>query len=217
MPAYNEEARLEATLRSLAESGCSIVVVDDGSTDRTYDVALNQGVWVLRHVINRGAGAASQTGFDFALRRGARVLVTFDADGQHCVADLDGMIRPIAEGEADVVLGSRFLGKAINMPASRRLVLKAGVLFTRLFSHIAVTDTHNGFRAFSRAAAERIRIRQDRFAHGSEILDQIRPKGLRYREMPVTIRYTTETLRKGQSSWNAFRIVAQLLVGRVLQ
>ena len=127
------------------------------------------------------------------------------------------MIQPILDGETDVVLGSRFLGSAVDLPLSRRLVLWAGVWFTRVFSWIRVTDTHNGFRAFSREAAGRIRIRQDRMAHGSEILDQIRRQGLRFRETPVTIRYTPETLRKGQSSWNAFKIVAQLVVGRVLR
>ena len=217
VPAYNEAGRLAATLRLLVVCGCPVVVVDDGSTDRTFEVAQAQAAWALRHVFNRGQGAALQTGLDFALRQGAQVLVTFDADGQHSVADLERIVRPILDGEADVVLGSRFLGQTIDLPPARRLVLKAGVLFTRVFSRIAVTDTHNGFRAFSRAAARRIRIRQDRMAHGSEILDQIRLSGLRFREAPVTIRYTPETLRKGQSSWNALRIVAQLLVGRVLQ
>jgi hypothetical protein len=91
------------------------------------------------------------------------------------------------------------------------------VLFTRVFSRIKVTDTHNGFRAFSRAAAGKIRITQNRMAHASEILDQVREHGLRYQEVPVTIRYSAETTAKGQSSWNAVSIVTQLLLGRLVR
>jgi glycosyltransferase involved in cell wall biosynthesis len=217
VPAYNEEPRLEATLRVLGESGAQVVVVDDGSADATSAVALACGVWVLRHMINRGQGAALQTGIDFALRQGARVVVTFDADGQHSPADLDELVQPVLDGAADVVLGSRFLGGAVDLPRSRRLILQGGVLFTRLFSRIRVTDTHNGLRAFARHAAERIRLRHDGMAHASEILDQIRENGFRFREVPVTIRYTPETLNKGQTSWNAVKIVAQLFMGRVVR
>jgi glycosyltransferase involved in cell wall biosynthesis len=217
VPAFNEEPRLDRTLNSLAECGCNLVVVDDGSTDRTFDIALSYPVWVLKHVLNRGQGAALQTGIDFALQQGAEVLVTFDADGQHTVADLDRMVGPILAGETDVVLGSRFLGQSVGLPPGRRLILKAGRLFTRLFSGLRVTDTHNGFRAFSRRAAQVIRLRQDRMAHGSEFLDEIKRHGLSFREVPVRIHYSEETLRKGQSTWNAVGIVAQLLVGRVVR
>jgi hypothetical protein len=97
------------------------------------------------------------------------------------------------------------------------LLLRGAVLFTKLFSRIEVTDAHNGFRALSRHAARRITITQDRMAHGSEILDQIKMHKLRFREVPVTIRYSEGTLRKGQSSWNAFGIVGHLLVDRYVR
>jgi glycosyltransferase involved in cell wall biosynthesis len=217
VPAFNEGTRLRDTLDSLKDCGGTIVVVDDGSADQTYDVALSHGVWALRHVVNRGQGAALKTGIDFALNRGAQILVTFDADGQHGVADLERIVQPVRDGAFEVVLGSRFRGETIGLPFSRRLVLWAGVWFTRIVSGLRVTDTHNGFRAFSRRAAEQIRIRQDRMAHGSEILDEIQRCGLSYCEAPVTIRYTPETLQKGQSSWNALKIVAQLFLGRVVR
>src|SRR5581483_440155 len=102
-------------------------------------------------------------------------------------------------------------------PLARKLVLKGGVVFTRLFSGIRVTDTHNGFRAFSRAAALKLRITQNRMAHASEILDQVKTYGLRFVEVPVTIRYSAETMAKGQSSWNAVKIVAQLVLGRFVR
>jgi hypothetical protein len=96
-------------------------------------------------------------------------------------------------------------------------VLKLGVHFTRVFSRIDVTDTHNGFRALSRRAAQRIRITQDRMAHASEILEQLIRHRLRFCEVPVTIHYSRSTLAKGQSSWNAVRIVGQLLLGRFIR
>jgi hypothetical protein len=99
----------------------------------------------------------------------------------------------------------------------RWLVLKIGVLFTRVFSRVRVTDAHNGLRALSREAARRIRIAQDRMAHASEILDEIRAHRLRYTEVPVTIHYTADSLAKGQSSWNAFKIVGQLILGRFIR
>jgi hypothetical protein len=145
------------------------------------------------------------------------VIVTFDADGQHVVEEIHGLVEPVRSGKVEVALGSRFLGQAHGLPWMRWLVLKLGVLFTHLFSRIHVTDTHNGFRAFSRRAARQIRITHNRMAHASEILDQIQQQGLAYCEVPVTVRYTEDTVRKGQSSWNSLKIVGQLLLGRVVR
>jgi len=215
--AYNEGARLGRTLESLCRRYANVVVVDDGSQDDTGAVAARHPVWVLRHLVNLGQGAALQTGLAFALQRGASYLVTFDADGQHDPDEIPALAAPVLAGAADVALGSRFLGRAENITLTRKLVLKGGVIFTRLFSGIKVTDTHNGFRAFSREAALKLRITQNRMAHASEILDQIQTQGLRFVEVPVTIRYSAETMAKGQSSWNAVKIVAQLVLGRFVR
>jgi glycosyltransferase involved in cell wall biosynthesis len=214
--AYNEGERLGPTLRSVCRAGYDVVVVDDGSRDDTAAVALRHPVWVLRHRLNCGQGAALQTGIDFALGKGADILVTFDADGQHSADDIERLIEPVRSGRVDVALGSRFLGRAVGLRPARRLVLKLGVLFTRLVSGVRVTDTHNGLRAFSREAARRLRITQDRMAHASEILDRLRREGLRYCEVPVTIRYSEETRAKGQSSWNALKIAGEFLLGRMI-
>ncbi len=217
VPAYNESRRLTVTIRNLLAVNPNVVVVDDGSRDDTAQAAFDEGVWTVRHPLNCGQGAALQTGIDFALRQGAEFIVTFDADGQHCVDEIAELVEPLRTGQWDVVLGSRFLGRTINMPRMRWLVLKAGVLFTRVFSRIRVTDTHNGFRALSRSAAEKIRIYENRMAHASEILHQIRLLNLRYCERPVTIRYSAETLTKGQSSWNAVSILSQFILGRFVR
>ena len=125
------------------------------------------------------------------------------------------MLQPILDGSCEVVLGSRFLGETIDMPAVRRWILRLATWFTKRTSGLRVSDTHNGFRVLSRGAAMRIRIRQPRMAHASEILDQVAAKGLRYEERPVTIRYTEATLAKGQSTADAVRVSAEVLVGRI--
>ncbi|TWT39725.1 glycosyltransferase family 2 protein [Blastopirellula retiformator] len=217
VPAYNEAARIDQTLAPLCRAFSNVVVIDDGSTDATAEIAARSPVWVLRHLINSGQGAALQTGIDFALRQGAGIIVTFDADGQHDAGDVLRLVEPIRRREADIALGSRFLGKTIDMPWTRRVMLKGAVWFTRFFSQIAVTDTHNGFRALSRKAAETIRITQNRMAHASEILDQIRENQLQFCEVPVTIRYNVATLEKGQSNSAAMKIAAQFLLGRLVR
>ncbi len=218
--AYQESKRLPGTLSKLRHAGkYQIVVVDDGSGDGTAAVAAAAGgpVWVLRHPINCGQGAAIQTGIQFALDRGADAIVTFDGDGQHDAREINDVLLPIDRGTADVVLGSRFFGATIAMPLTRRVLLKLAICYTRLTTRLAVTDTHNGFRAFSRHAAGQIRIRQPRMAHASEILEEIVRHQLRWTEVPVTIRYTGETLAKGQSGWDALRIAGQLALGRFVR
>ncbi|MEZ6143253.1 MAG: glycosyltransferase family 2 protein [Zavarzinella sp.] len=215
--AYNESKRIGNTIAGLQQHGYrNIVVVDDGSADDTYLSAKSFGIHTLRHVLNCGQGAALQTGIQYALRQGAHYICTFDADGQHAANEIPQVLEPVLQKRVDVTLGSRFLGATENIPLSRKLVLKGGVIFTRVFSRVKVTDAHNGFRVLSRNAAEKIRIRQNRMAHASEILDEIRTHDLRFEEVPVTIRYNADTLAKGQSSWNAFRIVAQLVMGRLV-
>ncbi|OWK44969.1 glycosyltransferase family 2 protein [Fimbriiglobus ruber] len=217
VPAYNEGRAIGTTLAELLGWCRNVAVVDDGSADDTAAQAARNPVWVLRHAINRGQGAALQTGIEFALSRGAVAVVTFDSDGQHDPADIPAVVAPVLDGTADVTLGSRFLGRTVGIPVTRLVVLKLGIVFTRIVSRIAVTDTHNGFRALSRDAAQRIRITQDRMAHASEILDEVCRHGLRFREVPVTVRYTATSLAKGQSSFAAVRIAWQFLFGRAVQ
>ena len=215
--AYNEGPTVEAVLRELHQVCPNIVVVDDGSSDETSQAVRKVAPYVLRHAINRGQGAALQTGIRFALLRGAHYVVTFDADGQHRPEDIVNLLAPIQNGECDITLGSRFLGQALEMPRSRRVALKCAVLFTRIASRVRVTDAHNGLRAFSRKAAERINITQDRMAHASELIDFVRRSGLPFKEVPVRIRYTAYSLGKGQTLRDGLRILLHYLVGKVGQ
>lgn len=217
IPAYNEGAMIGEVVRPLATLYPNVVVVDDGSADTTAQAASKAGAIVVRHAINRGQGAALQTGIGYALRTGAAIVVTFDADGQHRMEDLPALVRPIAEGEVDICLGSRFLSRDRAIPLGRRLLLAAAIVFTRIASRMKLSDTHNGLRAFSRRAAENLDLKLDRMAHASEIIDQIRASGLRYREIPVRIRYTEYSLAKGQRSTAALRVAADYLIGKLLR
>lgn len=211
IPAYNEAAVIGEVVRGL-KPYVDCVVVDDGSFDSTGELARCAGAIVIRHLINRGQGAALETGRRYALQMGADIIVHFDADGQHDPKDIVAMVEPIAKGEVDVTLGSRFLGEAFALPFSRRLVLRFGILFTSFFSGLKLTDVHNGLRAFSRAAAMETRLTHDGMAHASEILDIIADKNLNYIEVPVTIHYTPYSVSRGQGSMNSLQIVKKLIV-----
>lgn len=216
--AYNEGEMIGDVVRGLAEylPASRVVVVDDGSADATGDAARAAGAVVLTHAVNRGQGAALATGIAAALRLGAQVVVTFDADGQHDPADLPHMVEPVLKGEADVVLGTRFApGSASQVPLLRRFLLKSALVVTRFTSRLDITDVHNGFRAMSAEAARKIRIRQSRMEHASEILDQIHEHKLRYVERPVHIRYSEYSVGKGQRNRDAVKLALRILYYKV--
>jgi polyprenyl-phospho-N-acetylgalactosaminyl synthase len=215
--AYNEQKRIGPVLDGLLKAVNNIVVVDDGSRDDTANEVQKRPVWLVRHAVNLGQGAALQTGISFALSRLADYIVTFDADGQHSVADLPVLLQKLGEAGADFALGSRFLGDAQGIPASRRLMLRAAVLFTRALSGVALTDAHNGLRAMTRKGAQRIHLTMNRMEHASEIIDQIAGSGLKYVEVPVHIQYTADSLAKGQRTSAALRLGIKLLVERVIR
>jgi polyprenyl-phospho-N-acetylgalactosaminyl synthase len=213
--AYNEATVIADVVADVTGAGYCAVVVDDGSRDRTAELAESAGAAVVRHPINLGQGAALQTGIEFALARGADTIVTFDADGQHRAADIVGLIDALARHDADFALGSRFLGTTVNMPASRRWLLKAASWFTRATTGLSITDSHNGLRAMTRRGATHIHLRQNRMAHASEILHQIASSGLKYAETPVTIHYSAYSLAKGQTLFDALLIVLDLFARRL--
>ena len=217
VPAYNEDAVLRSTVLELRGCGYSVVVVDDGSASPASECLEGLSVHCLRHEINLGQGAALQTGSDFALSRGAQIIVHFDADGQHGAAMVERLIQPILVGKCEVTLGSRFLnsGDRDAVPLVKRLLLKAGVCVSWAFTGLWLSDTHNGLRALSRNAAGKIVLKENRFAHATEILDLIRKSKLSYCEIPVSIRYTEYSLKKGQSIFNSCNIVIDLLLRRL--
>ena len=211
VPAYQEGAAIAQTVAGLRRFVTHIVVVDDGSTDGTPAVAAASGAVVLSHPINVGQGAALQTGFDFALKRGAAFICTFDADGQHDPATIPLLLERLTETSAQVALGSRFLGGTIGMSCFRRAVLKLAIAFTRIQTRMPLTDTHNGLRLFTRQAALKIRISQSGMAHGSELISSIVRLKLAVIEVPTIVRYTDYSKRKGQKLSNSVKIVCDLM------
>lgn len=212
--AYNEEKKIGSVLRELKKSYKNIIVVDDGSKDNTYDVSLKEKVTVLRHVINRGQGAALKTGIDYALRKDADIIVTFDADGQFLASEISKIIRPVEKREADVSLGSRFLGKTINMPFLKKVVLKLGVFVVFLLYGIRVTDSQCGFRALSKNAAKKIRITSNGMEHAGEIFWEIIRNDISYKEVPITVIYDEYSLKKGQPWTRSLKLGIKMLIRR---
>jgi glycosyltransferase involved in cell wall biosynthesis len=217
VPAFNEAAIIRQSVASLRTRFPNVVVVDDGSGDATLTEALAARAVVLQHAVNIGQGAALQTGIDYALAQGAGFVATFDADGQHHVEDLVAMLAVLRAESLDVVLGSRFLGQAVGLSGTRRLLLKAAVLFTNLTTGLRLTDAHNGLRVMTAAAARRLQIRQEGMAHASELIAQIAQLGLRFREVPVTISYSDYSVGKGQRLSNSFGILRDLVAGWLLR
>nr|MCK4930033.1 glycosyltransferase family 2 protein [Nanoarchaeota archaeon] len=217
IPAYNEEKSIGRVVKDLKRAGYRyIIVIDDGSKDNTYKEAKKQKIIVLKHVINRGQGAALRTGIDSALKKGAEFIVTFDSDGQHRVEDLPRMLRPVIKGKVDVTLGSRFLRKT-KMPLSRWILLKGSVLVQWIFYGVKLSDAHNGYRVLNRKAAKKIRIDSDRMEHASEIVEEIVKKNIKYKEIPVTIRYTGYSMKKGEGSFfGALKVLFKMLMRRLM-
>ena len=203
--AYNEAAVIEQVVVSVVQAGWHVVVVDDGSGDATRDRARAGGATVLRHSINLGQGAALQTGVDYAIRRGARAIVTFDADGQHDPEDIPTIVDALADH--DIALGSRFLGTVEGATQRRMVLLRAAVMMSNRLAGLKLTDAHCGMRGFRATAAPRLRITQDRMAHASELLKKVQSSGLTYTEVPITVRYTEHSKRKGQTGFQAIRIL----------
>jgi glycosyl transferase family 2 len=190
IPAYNEESSVAQVLTRIPERVCGveteILVVDDGSRDRTGDVARSHGAAVARHVINRGGGAALRTGYRLMADSGANVVVTLDADGQHLPEEMSRLVRPVLEGEVDVAHGSRILGKAEPNHYSRELGI---VFFNRLVSFITrtrVSDCSNGYRAVRAEVLPQLVLRQEQF-HTSEFMIEAIKRGIPAREVPVTV------------------------------
>lgn len=190
-----------------------IVCVDDGSTDASAAEAEAAGAHVVRHPINLGQGAALQTGLRYALQDPeAQFIVTFDADGQHQVTDALAMVQRLDTEDFDILIGSRFLDDRTRPALFKRLVLRTAVLFERMSTGVRLTDAHNGLRALNRHAAESVQIEQNRMAHASEFLFEIRRKHLRYAEEPVHVIYTDYSRSKGQSVWNSINILSDLFM-----
>lgn len=213
IPAYNEEKTIVEVIKKLKPLVDEIIVIDDGSTDRTFQLAKQQGVIVLRHLINRGQGAALQTGNQYALKRGAEIIVHFDADGQFLAEEIKDIIQPIEQGLAEVVFGSRFLEKKSKIPwLKKQVIIPLAHLVNKLIIGFSLTDPQSGFRALSKNAAEVVQIENDGMAHCSEILYKVFKNNFKVKEVPITVIYYDF----GQCFKGGVKIVKDLFLAKLI-
>jgi len=214
LPAYNEASAVGSVLANipsrLGAMSVVTIVVDDGSTDATAQVARQQGALVVRHLTNLGAGAATITGLRAAQEIEADIIVTMDSDGQHDPAEIEVLVQKLVEGKFDIVIGSRLLEP--GMPATRfvaNLLLNA---ITYIVYRKIISDSQSGFKVFSRYALSTIDLTSSGYEVCSEIIGEIYRKNLRYKSVPIKAVYTSYSKRKGQHFLNGINLILGLLM-----
>ncbi|MDD5145558.1 MAG: glycosyltransferase family 2 protein [Candidatus Pacebacteria bacterium] len=214
IPAYNEERNIGKVIEGIKKYTNNIIVVDDGSNDGTSKIARKEGVKVYRHIINRGLGGALGTGIKAALSENADIILTIDADGQHDPEEIPNLLKPIVSGDADVVIGSRFL-KNQRMPIFRKTGNYFFNFITFLFFGIWSTDSQSGMRVFNKKAAESLRTLTSGMEVSSEIMTDIKTNELRLKEVPIRAIYTSYSLSKGQGFWVGLKTLAKLFILKI--
>ena len=191
LPMYNEEETIGSVITNVIDHVDKVICVDDGSSDSSARIAESCGAIVHRHRVNRGYGGALKSLFAKAIEMDADCLVVLDSDGQHNCEDIPKLLEPILSGEADFVIGSRFIegGGSEDMPAYRRLGIKVITAASNLSSDLAIQDTQSGFRAFSKLAIERLRFDSEGMELSLEMLEDAHEKDLKIKEVPTVIRY----------------------------
>jgi len=189
IPAFNEEKYIYDVAKMAKEFVDVVVVVDDGSTDKTFSRAIDSGAVVLRHEENMGKGAALRTGFKYALEHGADVVVTLDGDMQHDPLEIPKFLEKIREERVDIVVGSRFLKKVKGMPIQRRL---SNFITTKILNKVfkvPITDSQSGFRAFKRKVLEKVTFKDNKYGAETEILIEAKRKRFNIVEIPISVKY----------------------------
>jgi len=211
LPVFNEGTVVASVIGAIQKEGWkNILVVDDGSTDKTYSEASATGVTVLRHSLNRGKGAAIKTGLEAAKKLGAEIVVTLDGDGQHNPKNIQMMVEEIEKGY-DVVLGIRNF-KMRHIPRYKAIANYIGNALTWMFYGLWVNDSQSGFRAYNKKAISLIQTNNDRYEFESEIVREIARNHLRWTEKIVDVRYSTydQKKRNKQSFISAIKTVIRL-------
>jgi polyprenyl-phospho-N-acetylgalactosaminyl synthase len=207
IPAYNEAKKIKFVIEKVTPLVDEIIVVDDCSRDNTFELISQTKAIALSHIINRGQGAALQTGDDYALSHGADIVVHFDADDQFKAEEIPTLLAPIISGEADAVFGSRFLGSA-NFPFTKRVIIMPLARLINRFFGIKMSDPQSGFRALNKETLSQIKIENRGMAHCSEILYKTLKTRARVIEVPITVTYH----EFGQSFGGGFKIIKDLLI-----
>ncbi len=207
IPAYNEAKKIELVIKKVAPLVNEVIIVDDCSKDNTFELVCQTEAIALKHTINRGQGAALQTGDEYALSHGADIIVHFDADDQFKAEEITSLVAPIINGQADAVFGSRFLGSA-NFPFAKRFVIMPLARFINRLFGIKMSDPQSGFRAMNKETVSQIKIENRGMAHCSEILYKVVKTKARVIEVPITVTYH----EFGQSFGGGFKIIKDLFI-----
>ncbi|WP_295721973.1 glycosyltransferase family 2 protein [uncultured Methanobrevibacter sp.] len=214
VPAYNEENHVEKVLIDIANLGYNIILVNDGSSDNTLNIARQvqkkypSQIHIVTHVLNRGLGAALKTGMTVALNHNAKYIITFDADGQHNFEDIAKVIKPLREKKADAVIGSRIFE---DMPTTKHFANNVMNLLTHIFYGVKVKDSQSGLRAFSATAARKIDVVSAGYGVSSEFIKEIKDNNIVYDEVPITTIYTEETQHKGTNAIIGLKIMIKMI------
>jgi len=212
MPVYNEAKVVGDVINTIRKQFDSVICVNDGSSDTSGQIIKDSGAVLVEHPINLGAGAATQTGIDYALQDvNFKYFVTIDADGQHDVNDAVTMLNYLKTHDLDVVFGSRFIGEVENIGWLKRHFLKLAAIFSQHASGIKLTDPHIGLRVFNRKFAENLKLTLPDFTHASELIYRVKEGNYKYAEVPVKVTYSDYSKSKGQPMLNAINITADLL------
>lgn len=216
IPAYNEEKMIAFVIKSIPKKikgikNIDILVLDDGSSDKTATEAEKHGATVLAHILNRGLGGALKTILAYARGNNYEILVTFDADGQHNSLDISRLIDPIQKGKCDMVIGTRWKDQ-LQTPLSRLLINKLANIFTYLLYGVATSDSQSGMRALGKRAIDSISLQTDGMEVSSEFFKEITRNKLRFMEIPIKAVYTDYSRAKGQKIANAPKVFWQLLL-----
>ena len=213
IPVYNEEKVVGNTIQELGKFFNKILVINDGSTDRSQEIIQDYDVTLINHPINLGVGASIKTGIEYILEyTDAESIITFDADGQHNVKDALNFAKKIEKINEEIIFGSRFLGYQNNIPISKRLLLRIAVFITNFLYSMNLTDTHNGLKAIKRSCLKKLEIEIQGYAYETEMIINISKKNISYIELPTDIKYTQYSKNKGQSIFNSIKIFEQILM-----
>lgn len=208
IPAKDESSKIGLVVEKVRSEGFeNIVVINDGSNDDTEQVAIAHGATVINHLVNLGPGAATQTGMDYAIQQGAKVVVTIDGDNQHYPCDIWKLIEAMKTEKVQVVIGSRFLTKNRKIPVHRLLFNKIGNWVTALFTGLLVTDSQSGLKAMHIDFVKKANLKLNGFEFCTEIINLIRRHEASYVEVPIKVKYTQESMAKGQNFSNGVRMV----------
>lgn len=212
IPAKDEGKRIGRVISKVQHEGFyNIIVINDGSSDDTKAVATALGATVLTHYICLGAGAATQTGMDYAIKQNAKIVVTIDGDDQHCPTDIKALVEKMRQEQLDVVIGSRFLNKDNEVPLIRIFFNKVGNIITGLLTGLFVTDSQSGFKAMHARFVKKSKINLNGYEFCTEIINLIKLNRASFAEVPIKVKYTKESREKGQNFLNGVKMVGTLI------